>query len=234
MEKTTIDITWDQGGKIKTSISGAVLPAPRNDRLYWVLEPSALFFLSHQYGSMKPTQGLIMSSTIMDMLLENRYVRMPINSALKGAAIDLIYRDGGKAALQFRPKHGMFANSDSLEEGVRQLLNNYVHFAYNLIDEYNCLYFTRLAVIAISVYFDFIQEQLNSHSIGRNKDLWSQSFPLMSSRLTAWLSQKYFVIDVKANKDLEQWAKDEKIFLAEQKTEIGNKRKSIFAEMALT
>jgi hypothetical protein len=159
INKTTIDIAWDNGGRISHSISGVILPPPRNEKKFWVLEPSALFLLAHQFGSMKPSQGLIMSGAVIDMLFDNRYVLMPINSSLKSATIDFIYTENG-IKLQFQPKQGMFANSDSVEEGVRQLLNNYIRYAYTQIDECNQLLFTRFIAIAITVYFDFIEEQI--------------------------------------------------------------------------
>jgi hypothetical protein len=231
--KTTIHIEWDKGGKISYNVSGVTLPPPRDDKKLWVLAPSALFLLAHQFGSMKPSHGLITCGTIIDMLFDNKYVLVPINSALKGAMIDFVYAGESSIKVQFHPKHGMFANSDSVEEGVRQLTNNYIHYAYTQIDELTQLMVTRLASIAITVYLDFIEEQLRANLIEKDKDVWSLSFSLMSSKLVAWLSQKYYVPSHGTSSENEQWIKVELGFLEEQRTILESKRRSLFLAMGL-
>ena len=231
-DKTTIDIGWDKGGRISYSISGITFPPPRDDKIHYVLVPSALFLLAHQLGTMKPSHGLITCGTVLDMLFDERYVLMPINSALKGATIDFIYAEHSIKVL-FHPKAGMFANSDSIEEGVRQLINNYTHYAFIQIDECNQLLFTRFASIAIAVYFDFIEGQLKANSIGVDKDVWSLSFSLESSKLIAWLSQKYYVLSLEKSAEKKKWIEDELTFLEEQRTILENQRKLLFAEMGL-
>jgi hypothetical protein len=79
-DKTTIHIEWDKGGRISYSISGLIFPPPRDDKKLYVLVPSALFFLAHQFGSMKPSHGLITCGAVIDMLFDKKYVLTPINS----------------------------------------------------------------------------------------------------------------------------------------------------------
>jgi hypothetical protein len=188
-DKTTIDIEWDKGGRISYRVSGTILPPPRDDKKLYVLAPSALFILAHQFGSMKPSHGLIACGAVMDMLFDKRYVLTPINSALKGAMMDLIYA-GSSIKVLFHPKQGLFANSDSVEEGVRQLTNNYIHYVYTQIDQYAQLVLTTLASIAVAQYFDFIEKQLKANSIGKDRDVWSLSFSLMSGQLVACLPRR--------------------------------------------
>jgi len=231
-DKTTINIEWDKSGKISYQVSGITLPPPRDDKKLYVLAPSALFLLAHQFGSMKPSHGLITCGTIIDMLFDNKYVLVPINSALKGAMIEFIYTESS-IKMQFHPKQGMFANSDSAEEGVRQLINNYSHYAFAQIDEMTQLMFTRFASIAIMVYFDFIEEQLKANLIGKDKDLWSPSFSLTSSKLVAWLSQKYYVPSHGTSAENKKWIKEELGFLEEQRGILESKRRSLFSAMGL-
>ena len=136
--------------------------------------------------------------------------------------------------MQFHPKHGIFANSDSLEEGVRQLLNNYFHYAYSQVDELTQLMITRLASIAISVYFDFIEEQLRNNLISQTKDNWFPSFPLISNQLITWLSQKYYVPSHGTKSENEKWIEDEMRFLEEQRNMLEDKRESLFLAMGLS
>jgi hypothetical protein len=230
--KTTVDIWWDKGGRISYSVSGSILPPPRDNEKLYVLAPSALFLLAHQFGSMKPSHGLITCGTVIDMLYDKRYVLMPINSALKGAMIDLIYAESS-IKVQFHPKHGLFANSDSLEEGVRQLLNNYIHYVYTEVDEYAQSVLTTMASFAIVAYLDFIEEELRADSIGKDKDVWSMSFPLASSRLVAWLSQKYYVPPYGTSAENQKWMKAECVIHEELRPKLESRRSALFAAMGL-
>jgi len=232
-DKTTIHIEWDKSGKISYHVSGITLPLPRDDKKLYVLAPSALFLLAHQFGSMKPSHGLITCGTIIDMLFDKKYVLLPINSALKGGIIDIIYTGESSLKVQFHPKQGLFANSDSVEEGARQLINNYMHYVYTQIDEYAQLVLTTLASIAIGQYFDFIEEQLKTNSIGRDKDVWSLSFPLASGRLVAWLSQKYYLPPYGTSAENEKFVQGQLAFQEEQRPILESKRKSLFLAMGL-
>jgi hypothetical protein len=77
------------------------------------------------------------------------------------------------------------------------------------------------------------EEQLGAKTIGRNKDVWSMSFSLMSSKLIAWLSQKYNVVSLDTNAEREKWVKEELTVLEEMKPELESKRMSLFAAMGL-
>ena len=230
--KTTIHIEWDKGGRVNTSVSGVILPPPRDDQKLYVLLPSAIFLLAHQFGSMKPSQGLITCGTIIDMLYDKRYTLMPINSALKSAMLDLIYA-GPSIKVLFHPKQGLFANSDSVEEGVRQLINNYTHYVSTQIDEYAQMVLITFASISIAQYFDFIEQQLKENSIGKNKDLWSLSFSSLSAKLVAWLSQKYYVPPNGTIAENDKWMKAEIALHEEYRPELENQRKSLFGAMGL-
>src|SRR3989304_9805470 len=157
--KKSIHLEWDAISTMRHRITGDTLPPPRNDDLPWVLAPSAPLVLAHQYGAMKPSHGLIVSTWVLDMVFNNRYILMPINSALAAARIDIHYTHTGSARLTFHPKHALFANSDSLEEGVRLLLNNYCHYVYAQLDEYVAIVFRTMATTATAMYYTFLQAQ---------------------------------------------------------------------------
>ena len=232
-DKTSIDIAWDKGGRISCNVSGIIFPPPRDDKTLWYLVPSALLLLAHQFGAMKPSHGLITCGTVMDMLFDNRYVLVPINSALKSAVIEFIYTGGESITVQFHPKQGMFANSDSVEEGVRQLLNNYIHYAYTQADEYTQLVFKVLAFVAIEDYFNFIGEQLEANSIGKDNDRWSLSFPFMSNGIIRWISENWFVPVPGTSSETEQWIKETVANAKKQMPILEGKRRSLFAAMGL-
>ena len=230
-QKTSIKLNWDKAGKINHQISGVSLPPPKNDKLLWVLAPSTPLLLSHQYGSMKPSHGLITSSWIIDMLFENKYVLMPINSALKGANIDFIYSGGPSIKVQFHPQHSIFANSDSLEEGVRQLLNNYFHYVYSMLDGYSRIAIKTIVTLSIGLYFEFIEDQIQDGAIGKGKDNWSTAFPLMSAKIINIVSQKYYVPE-KISEN-EEWARKQTDSLEDKKIKLRSKRNSLFTVMGL-
>ena len=134
--KTEILLKWDSAGAIRHSISGISLPPHIDNQTNWILAPSAPFLLAHQFGSMKPSHSMIVSGWVLDMLFHNRYVLMPINSALKAARIVFLYLGDPSIKVQFHPKHSIFANSDSIEEGVKQLINNYTKYVDSRLDAY--------------------------------------------------------------------------------------------------
>jgi hypothetical protein len=152
---------------------------------------------------------------------------------LKGGTIDIIYTGESSLKVQFHPKQGLFANSDSVEEGVRQLINNYIHYVYTQIDEYAQLVLTTLASIAIKEYFFFIEEQLKANSIGRDKDVWSLAFPLTSSRLIAWLSHNYYIPPYGTNAENEKFMQGQLAFHAEQRPVLESQRRSLFVAIGL-
>lgn len=207
------------------------LPPPRNNRILWVLAPSAPLLLAHQYGSMNPSHSLIISSWIIDMLFDNRYLLMPINNALQGATIDIIYTGGPSVSVQFHPQQSLIANSDSVEEGVRQLLNNYFHYINSMLDEYPRIAFKSISSTAISLYFNVIEGQIRAKFVGRDKDKWSPAFPSISAKMISILSEKYYVPD--SSIENEEWARNQTRFLEDQKTKLRSKRNSLFTEMGL-
>jgi hypothetical protein len=182
---------------------------------------------------MKPSHGLIASNHVIDILFYNRYVLVPINSALKSARLDFIYIGGPSIKIQFHPKQRFLANSDSVEEGVRQLLNNYTQYVYSQIDDYTRIVLKTIATAAIGSYFSFIQEQISKGVIGKGNDQWSMSFPAFSSQIVGFLSKSYYVTEGGRTQENEDWALKQTEHLEEKRTQIESMRDSLFISMGL-
>lgn len=230
---TSIHIEWDATGHITHSFSGARLAPPRDDLLLWVLAPSAPLFLTHQFGAMKPSHGLIASQQAIDILFYNKYVLTPINSALKAALLDVIYPGGPAVKIQFHPRHGLFANSDSVEEGARQLLNNYMRYVFSQLDDYTRIVVRTITTAGIGAYFDLLQDEMRKGAIGRGRDQWNLSFPALSTQVIGALSQAYYVPEGGRTAKNEEWARKQTEHVEENRIQLESMRESIFVAMGL-
>ena len=231
--KTSIHLEWDSGGAISHRISSTDPSFPTDNFKLWVLAPSAPLLMAHQFGVMKPSHGLIACSRVIDMLFRNKYLIMPINSALNAARIDFIYSGGPSIRLQFHPKHKLFHSSDSIEEGVRQLLNNYTHYVYSQLPEYNQIVFRTIASAAIGMYFEFLSELVQGRQVGKGQDKWSPSFSIMSTQLINGLSEAYYVPEGGRTPDHEEWARKQTDFLDQQLSKLDSQMNSLFLTMGL-
>ena len=231
--KASIHIEWTKGGQISYRTSGIDLPPPRADKSAWLLAPSPVLLLAHQCGVMRPTQALISCARVMDLLFHNRYLLMPINTALRSARIDFIYAASSAVRIEFHPKHSTFASNDSLEEGVVALINNYMQYVYSLLDEYLKLGFKTMAVAVIGHYFEFLDDQLEAGAIGKGSDYWSPSYPVMSASLIAAISEGYYIPQGGRSAENEKWARDQTTHLEVQRTMLESKRTSIFLAMGI-
>jgi hypothetical protein len=124
---------------------------------------------------MKPSNGLILCNQIVDLFLEGRHIQYPINSALKGLSLEYVQGKNG-VTLAVHPKASLFANSDSVEEGVRQCMNNYIHLIINSMDDRTKIVIKQLIGSALDCYLDFISTKLSDNQIGQDQDRWSLDF----------------------------------------------------------
>lgn len=230
--RTSIHLEWDGVARMRHKITGQRCKHWDDDVLAWVLSPSAPLLLANQFGVMKPSHGLIVSGWVIDMLFHNRYTLMPINSALSSARIDFIYTSGSSVKLTFHPRHPFFANSDSLEEGVRQLINNYTHYVYSKLDDYLKIVFRTIATIAIGTYYDFLQDIVATNH-RQSKERWSLAFSAFSAPLVQYLSGYYYVPQGGRNPENEDWARKQTDDLSEQLSELTSMRDSLFTAFGL-
>lgn len=231
--KSTIHLNWSRLGQVMHHVSGYRPPPPRDDALAWLLAPSGPLLLAHQFGAMKPSHALIVSGWVIDTLFHNRYVIMPINSALSSATIEFIYTGGPAVKVQFHPKHSVFANSDSVEEGVRQLINNYTHYVYSKLDDYLRIVFRTFAVTATGMYYDFLQDQFAAGTLRKGLDRWTLDFPIMAAGLISAVSTNYYVPEGGHTSDNEEWARKQTDHLREQLSKLMAMRDSILTAMGM-
>lgn len=231
--RTSIYLKWDASGSITHRIEGVVLPPPRDDQVLWVLAPSATLLMAHQFGVMKPSHGLITCSRVVDMLFRMKYILMPINSALRRARIDFLYKGGSAIRMKFHPRYRFLSSSDSIEEGIRHLINNYMYYVYSQLPEYNRIVIRSTVIAAIGLYFEFLEEQVQRNTIGIGKDKWYPYFSMMSAKLIDGLSQFYYVPEAGRTPENEEWAKKQTDFLSEKQIQIESKMNSLFVSMGL-
>ncbi len=169
----------------------------------------------------------------LESLFRNRYILMPIISALRGARIEFAYTGGPQVEIRFHPEHKLLHSSDSLEEGVRQLINNYTRYVYSRLPEYSKIVIRTLSTGAVGMYFEFLDEQIQAGRIGRGKDKWMPAFGLMSANLRSGLSEMYYVPEGGMTDENEEWAMKQTDFLNEQLHKIDSKMNSLFISMGL-
>lgn len=233
VHKTSIELEWDQVGHIRHRISGFIPPPPRNDTHAWVLAPSAPLLLAHQLGTMKPSRGLISSGWVLDTLFENRHVLMPINSALKSAHIDFIYTGAPSIRLEFHPQHALFANSDSLEEGACQLVNNYYYYVCAQLDEYLLIVVKGATIAVTGAYYAFLQDELAAGRIGHSRDQWTPAFSILGAFMVEQISEKFGVPQGGRTLDNEAWAQQETARFERNLPELKRMRMSILSAMGM-
>jgi hypothetical protein len=231
--KTSINIEWTNGVQIQHTITDFTPTPERSNPIVWILAPSVPLFLALQFGAMRPSQSLIVSGWILEMLFQNRYTLMPINSALRAARIDFVYIGVSSPKIQFHPEHSLFANSDSLEEGVCQLINNYSHHVYSKLDDYMAITVRTFTVVAIGLYFSFLESQVSARAVGRGKDRWSPAFSIYSANTIKVICENYFVLSGGRTQENEQYAQTQTRNLLGKYSEVTTRRNELLTTFGL-
>ena len=183
-----IQCRWKQSGHISHSISKGYSNAVDNRDL--VIAPSLWLVISHQLGSFRPSYGLILCSQVLRFYTQNHHTMFPINSALKGAHIQFVQTSQG-ILITFHPKHSLLVNNDSLEEGVRQFVNNYVRFVNDQITGDTFLIVRGIVLSIVDGYLDLLSEKLGKGLIGPGSDLWSPDLPIQMAGASISLGEIY-------------------------------------------
>lgn len=228
--RTSIDLKWDPNGRISHKVSGYRLPHPRDDIDLWVLAPSSIFYATHQLGVFRPSHGLQLISHFVNILFNKNYLLTPVNSTLKSARIDLIYNLDKSISLQFLPQHSLFHNNDSLEEGGRQLVSNYLFYTYSRLSEYYQIAFKTFSCAIVSLYLDFLDKAYTARAIGPKSDIWSIEFSAWSKQVIQGVSPKYYVPDF----GQQEWATNQNKFLSERFPDIIDKHKILCKKMGIS
>jgi hypothetical protein len=172
--KTIVKIIceWDSKGKVNHTLDRYFDP----ERELNYLSFSVPMILSNQLGALRPSHGLIICSHVLDYYSNNDYMIYPINSALKNATIELLLLDGNEGTLKFSPGRSRFGNNDSLEEGTRQFLNNYIFYVCEKLYGDLKLIVRTYTVTTIDTYLEIINKAIAEGKIGPNMDRWNISF----------------------------------------------------------
>lgn len=183
-----IECRWSQSGHISHRISKRF--ASSSDDKDRVLAPSLPFLISHQLGSFRPSYGLILCSQVLRFYTKNHHTMFPINSALKGADIQYV-QTGQRTLITFHPKHRLFVNNDSLEEGVRQFVNNYIRYINDQITGDTFLIVRGIVGAVLNGYLDILDEKLAKQLIGPGLDRWSADLPLQMADASLMVGKIY-------------------------------------------
>ena len=191
--KTSISLTWDKTGRVTHKITGARLPSPRDDQDLWVLAPSGPLLLANQLGVMRPSSGLIACAHALDIASGQDFLLKPISSALSTAKVEFVYRRDGSLAVLFFPSYSALASSDSLEEGVRQLVSNYLYCVLDQFTAYYQLSIKTLACVIVGAYCDFLADAIAGGLIGPGRDRQTIEFSYWCRDVIRSVSPHYTV-----------------------------------------
>ena len=186
-----INLQWDANGRIQHSISGRT---EDKNFVNEILSPSGSMFLCHQLGVLRPSFGLILCSKILQIVQSEKYILSPINNALKSATLELV-PGGSSAYLTYHPKHSLFSNNDSLEEGSTQLVNNYNFYVYNKLGYLGKIVYKTYVFSVIDFYLEFFTEQISDGKISPNSDKWNISFTQYMTKVNQSIAKNFISID---------------------------------------
>ena len=188
----TIRVSWNPRGRLKHTLK--VNEFSKNPFL-WLFAPSAPMLITHQLGAMKPSHGLHLCSKILGIIGTGKYVASPINSALKGVQINLVYVQQETVMLQYVPKHAFFHNDHSLEEGTRQFVANYYSYVLSKLQEYGKIAAKSFTIVGINGYLEFLEQHLQSGFSNIGQDKWSQDFIMNSQSINFAISTNFIAPD---------------------------------------
>ena len=188
----TIKLKWDLRGRITDSIN---VTAFAKDPFLWLFAPSAPMFLIQQFGSLKPSYGMKLCERILEIIRTEKYILTPINNVLKNARFEFVWVQE-QVMLQYFPKHAVIHNSDSLEEGSRQLVSNYFYYVFCKQQEYGKLATKVFSVVGIIEYLAFLENQLQTGNIGVGRDMWNREFSNFSQKTNYIISSNFILIDM--------------------------------------
>lgn len=198
----TVAITWNSTGKLNLNITSHFSD---KDKIGLLLATSPALFISHLLGTMKPSYGLVLCDGIFDYILHGKHIVTPINKTLKSAEIIYFRLPSGNVAINFKPKHPLFHNNDSLEEGTRQLAHNYYPHVFASLKKYP--YPAIAAKVALSQVIGMYQRLLDTlieeGKLTPGNDKWFKLMSMAASKTNQLITNNYgydYQIDSEANK----------------------------------
>lgn len=195
------------GSKSRVNLSGVEQRGKINHKLdlhdtrymknpfLWIIAPSAPMLLAHQLGTLKPSYGFSLCSKILEVMRNDQYIHSPINTTLKNARLEIFALPDRNTFLQYHPAHALLYNSDSLEEGSRQLVANYFYYVYSQVGYYGKLATKLFSVfLTIDSYIDFLEDSFKKKS-EISKDSWDTDFTVFSQTTQHVISSNYIAPD---------------------------------------
>jgi len=210
---TSIELDWDTKGNIRHKLAGPILPGPDDNEDLWILAPSAPMFLVESLAKTKPTRGLKLCATIIDIVFHDKKYASPINETLKHGRLDYVYQPDKSANLIFFPRHNLSYNKEDLEQGIDQLICNYYYYVYHRLSKYHGIVLKTFTGSTMTSYFDFLSKMALQGEIGPGRDRYNDKFSLYSLSANQMISLKYYK-PVEGDTD---WAEKQTNFLIDTK-----------------
>lgn len=132
----------------------------------------------------------------------------------------MIYGRDQSAYIQFHPKHSFLANNDSLEEGARQLINNYFYYVQSLLKGHDLLVVNAFGCIAIRLWLEVLRTLRAEGSLPRGVNRWLPSFSMASASNQYAISTRYIILDDTNGQENEEWAMGQIEWLNNQRIEL--------------
>ncbi len=165
----SINLKWDSNGRLSHKLATRLQlnDYQRDD----AVAASVPMLISSQLGTLVPHHALVLCTRSLALLERSEHIIEPINSALKKVRIDLWKAAG--VFHTFHPKSRFLANNNSVEEGVRQFLNNYVGYVPRVVSGNFPKRVRDTLLTSIRVYLDIVLSEAQATSIDSAKGNWN-------------------------------------------------------------
>jgi len=117
-----LDLAWDAHGQVRHELTSAV--SLNSEQTRDIVACSGPALVASLLGTMRPAHALALCDDLLQMLETGRSAVLPINRALRKASLS--FHMGAEVYHTFHPRVAFLAGSDSVEQAMRQLCNNYI------------------------------------------------------------------------------------------------------------
>ena len=170
---SSILLSWNERGELQHRISGGY--AAPQENILLVLAPSLPMVLSHQLGALKPSYGLTLCDSVLNILETGNHSLIPVNRALENARIDFQQTHAGMN-LTFHPQSRPSAVESDIEEAVPQLLCNYTCYVLDRLSGEARLSVMAYVLSVVNWYLELVEREISRGRVGPRRDRWSLRF----------------------------------------------------------
>jgi hypothetical protein len=147
------------------------------EECFFSISAPALF--AHQIGAFTPRHTLGLIGELLIFHRKRTVLTPPINSAIKCIEIQFIH--GNKRYITVKHKKGLFANDNSVEEGVRQTIICWLEYVLNNSKFEHRLGIWRVLGMTMELYLDNFNTVYTDHVFSRfDIDKWSTDNAILS------------------------------------------------------